>query len=314
MADLPSGLSSIFLFRTECLEEEPQEPHPECGHCGPQGYQGLRTDSARELLRALSPVPLWPWGCGLAPASWLWAWRLGMTAVTARLDFTLGFPGVVSAAISGVIAPRARKDRCESPSLTDTLSMWPWPSPALRCHPFASGAGHLFLGTGISLNTDWGRTSCLWKALSGLALAMTFYTSMSSVPDPVSQHLNVLWGEGPTSLCLRVCGITCPRWYAPWSGLLRVTLELWASGIPVTELLDVSSSLGSTPSSIIKASGVLCASPIRLSSSPLSLILWSHWTTCKIQIWFSSHGTGRLQITSPNPLPVGLLWGLSLWH
>ena len=44
-----------------------------------------------------------------------------MTAVTARLDFTLGFPGVVSAsitAVSGVIALRARKDQCGSPSLT----------------------------------------------------------------------------------------------------------------------------------------------------------------------------------------------------
>ena len=46
-----------------------------------------------------------------------------MTAVTARLDFILGFLGVVSAAISGVISPGARKDQCESPSLTDSLSM-----------------------------------------------------------------------------------------------------------------------------------------------------------------------------------------------
>ena len=46
-----------------------------------------------------------------------------MTAVTACLDFTLGFPGVVTAAISGVISPGARKDRCGSPSLSDSLSM-----------------------------------------------------------------------------------------------------------------------------------------------------------------------------------------------
>jgi len=34
-------------------------------------------------------------------------------------------------------------------------------------------------------------------------------------------------GRGPTSLCLGACGVTCARCYATWSGLLRVTLELW---------------------------------------------------------------------------------------
>ena len=123
-------------------------------------------------------------------------------------------------------------------------------------------------------------------------------------------HLSV-----PQSVWRHLSQMVCTMMRSPVldQDLINVTLELWASGIQVTHLLRdeiVSSSLGSTPSSIIKASGVLCASTSRLSSPPLSLILWFHWTTCKIQICFSPHGTGRLQTTSPNPLPVGLLQGL----
>ena len=110
---------------------------------------------------------------------------------------------------------------------------------------------------GSHLYTHRVRTCCLCKALPGLALVTAVlqehvFCARSSFLTPEC----ALW-RGPTSLCLRPCGVTCARYYTTWSRLLRVTLELWASVIQVTELLHVSSSLGSTPSSIIKASGVL---------------------------------------------------------
>ena len=149
---------------------------------------------------------------------------------------------------------------------------------------------------------------------------------MSSVPDPVSRHLNVLWGEVPphsASKCVASLvpdGMHHDQDSCPGSGpdpRDPGIVGLWHPGAELLRDENVSSSLGSTPSSIIKASGVLCASTRRLSSPPLSLILWFHWTTCKIQISFSPHGTGRLQTTSPNPLPVGLLqslvYGIRTW-
>ena len=78
----------------------------------------------------------------------------------------------------------------------------------------------------------------------------------SSVPDPVSQHLHVLWGEAhltlPWNLWGHLCPMLCNMVKTPEGDPGTV-----ASSIQVTELLHVSSTLGSTPSSIIKASGVL---------------------------------------------------------
>ena len=65
----------------------------------------------------------------------------------------------------------------------------------------------------------------------------------------------------PQSLWGHLCPMLCNMVKTPEGDLGTV-----ASGIEVTELLHVSSSLGSTPSSIIKPSGVLWGTPNRLST------------------------------------------------
>ena len=59
---------------------------------------------------------------------------------------------------------------------------------------------------------------------SALATAVLHERLLCQIPFP---NTCMCSGERPTSLCLGTCGVTCARCYATWSGLLRVTLELW---------------------------------------------------------------------------------------
>ena len=173
--------------------------------------------------------------------------------------FTAGLPGVGSAVIrviSGVIPPGAKKTSvCPHSdgrhvhvtlvfSCPETSPLRVWHRSALPRHRFLTC-------TLTKLKpTVYEKPFLVWL------FPQQFCTSMSSVPDPVPRDLNVLWGEAhltlPQSLWGHLCPMLCNMVKTPEGDPGTV-----ASSIQVTELLHVSSTLGSTPSSIIKASGVL---------------------------------------------------------
>ena len=128
------------------------------------------------------------------------------------MDFTAGLPGVgraVISVISGVIPPGAKKtsvcphsDGCP---VHVTLVSCPETSPLqVWCRSALPRPKDLTCTLTELEPTVYAKPFPVWL------WPQQFCTSVSSVPNPVSQHLHVLWGEAPPHSSSELVGSLVP--------------------------------------------------------------------------------------------------------